>query len=123
MTENFAIYEKLQTLSATASELHDDGWRAKDRDRLITECDLTAEDADAICEILKDIREKAHNLYQMAMEESIRDAGSLYDGGWRAEDRDQLMSEYDLTSDEADALCEALKDMEEESNASSEDDE
>lgn len=33
------------------------------------------------------------------------------------------MSEYDLTSDEADALCEALKDMEEESNASSEDDE
>lgn len=74
MTENFAIYEKLQTLSATASELYDDGWRAKDRDRLITECDLTAEDADAICEILKDIREKA-------LEESIRDAGSLYDGG------------------------------------------
>ena len=49
-------------------------------------------------------------------------AAALYDGGWRAEDHDQLMSEYDLTSDEADALCEALQDIEE-ANASSEDDE
>lgn len=49
-------------------------------------------------------------------------AAALYDGGWRAEDHDQLMIEYDLTSDEADAICEALKDIEE-ANASSEDDE
>lgn len=49
-------------------------------------------------------------------------AAALYDDGWRAEDHDQLMSEYDLTSDEADALCEALQDIEE-ANASSEDDE
>lgn len=35
-------------------------------------------------------------------------AAALYDGGWRAEDRDQLISEYDLTEDEADQLCEAL---------------
>ena len=49
-------------------------------------------------------------------------AAALYDGGWRAEDRAQLITEYDLTSDEADALCEALQDIEE-ANASPEDDE
>ena len=31
-------------------------------------------------------------------------AASLYDGGWRAEDRDQLISEYDLTAEEADEM-------------------
>lgn len=50
-------------------------------------------------------------------------AAALYDGGWRAEDRDRLITEYDLTAEDADAICEALKDMEEEANASSEDDE
>lgn len=49
-------------------------------------------------------------------------AAALYDGGWRAEDRDQLITEYDLTLEDADALCEALQDIEE-ANASSEDDE
>ena len=37
---------------------------------------------------------------------------SLYDGGWRAEDRDQLVSEYNLTAEEAYEICEALKEME-----------
>lgn len=49
-------------------------------------------------------------------------AAALYDGGWRAEDRDQLITEYDLTLEDAEAICEALKDIEE-ANASSEDDE
>ena len=35
-------------------------------------------------------------------------AASLYDGGWRAEDRDQLISEYGLTADEADDICKEL---------------
>ena len=35
-------------------------------------------------------------------------AASLYDGGWRAEDRDQLISEYDLTAEEADDICKEL---------------
>lgn len=47
-------------------------------------------------------------------------AAALYDGGWRAEDRDQLIAEYDLTADDADAICELLKDIEE-ANDSSED--
>ena len=38
---------------------------------------------------------------------------SLYDGGWRAEDYDQLMSEYDFTPDEADAVCAGLAEMDE----------
>ena len=47
-------------------------------------------------------------------------AAALYDGGWRAEDRDQLITEYDLTLEDAEAICEALKDIEE-ANDSSED--
>lgn len=35
-------------------------------------------------------------------------AAALYDGGWRAADREQLMTEYDLTADEADAICAKL---------------
>ena len=48
-------------------------------------------------------------------------AAALYDGGWRAEDRDQLITEYDLTLEDAEAICEALKGIEE-ANDSSEDD-
>lgn len=36
----------------------------------------------------------------------------LYDGGWRAEDRDQLISEYDLTEEEANGLVEELAEIE-----------
>lgn len=35
-------------------------------------------------------------------------AASLFDGGWRAEDREQLISEYALTESEADEICELL---------------
>ena len=36
-------------------------------------------------------------------------AAFLYDGGWRAEDKGELMQEYELTAEEADRLCEELK--------------
>lgn len=35
-------------------------------------------------------------------------AASLYDGGWRTEDRDQMIDEYGLTADEADDICKEL---------------
>lgn len=35
-------------------------------------------------------------------------AAALYDGGWRAEDRNELVSEYNLTAEEADEICEML---------------
>jgi hypothetical protein len=35
-------------------------------------------------------------------------AAALYDGGWRAEVRDELVSEYNLTAKEADEICEML---------------
>lgn len=41
-------------------------------------------------------------------------AAALYDGGWRAEDRDWLIDEYDLTEEEADTICEYLNRYEEE---------
>lgn len=39
-------------------------------------------------------------------------ASSLYDGGWRAADRDQLIAEYDLIPADADAICFELEEME-----------
>lgn len=33
---------------------------------------------------------------------------ALYDGGWRAEDRDQMAEEYDMTPDEADKIAALL---------------
>lgn len=35
-------------------------------------------------------------------------AAALYDGGWRADDRDELITEYQLTEEEADELCKIL---------------
>lgn len=32
-------------------------------------------------------------------------AAALYDGGWRAEDKEQLIKEYDLTEEEAERIC------------------
>ena len=32
---------------------------------------------------------------------------------WRAEDRDELVAEYDLSEEEADAICEDLRRMDE----------
>ena len=40
-------------------------------------------------------------------------AAALYDGGWRAEDKEQLMAEYDLSEAEATEICEWLKEYEE----------
>lgn len=39
-------------------------------------------------------------------------AANLYDGGWRAEDHDQLVSEYNLTAEEAEEICKLLEEME-----------
>lgn len=49
-----------------------------------------------------------------AREMAEESAGSLYDGGWRASDRDELAREYKLTPMELDALVKALKDIENE---------
>ena len=39
-------------------------------------------------------------------------AAALYDGGWRSDDREELIEEYQLSGDEADAICEKLKEYE-----------
>lgn len=36
-------------------------------------------------------------------------AAALYDGGWRASDRDELIAEYDLTDSESLVLCKELE--------------
>ncbi len=39
-------------------------------------------------------------------------AAALYDGGWRAEDKSELVEEYGLTEDEANEICEILAEFE-----------
>lgn len=39
-------------------------------------------------------------------------AAALYDGGWRSSDFEQLRTEYDLTEEEAQALCDELASIE-----------
>ncbi len=39
-------------------------------------------------------------------------ASSLYSGGWRAADHDQLIAEYGLAEEEANEICEALAEIE-----------
>ena len=46
------------------------------------------------------------------MKDTQHSAAALYDGGWTSADSDQLMQEYALTQDEADALCTELKRIE-----------
>ncbi len=41
-------------------------------------------------------------------------AAALYDGGWRAEDFDELAKEYNLTPEEAGEICSKLKAFEDE---------
>lgn len=35
-------------------------------------------------------------------------AAALYDGGWRSTDKAELIAEYELTEDEAEAICKQL---------------
>lgn len=41
-------------------------------------------------------------------------AAALYDGGWRASDREELIGTYELTPEEADAIVADLREIEEE---------
>ena len=36
-------------------------------------------------------------------------AAALFDGGWRAKDREDLITEYNLTAERAAAICEQLE--------------
>lgn len=39
-------------------------------------------------------------------------AAALYDGLWRSTDRNELMAEYNLDPDDADAICDELNKIE-----------
>lgn len=54
-----------------------------------------------------------HNKGGRTMTDYITSAAALYDGGWRAEDKEQLIQEYGLTEEEANRLTERLADLEE----------
>lgn len=47
----------------------------------------------------------------MTINDFEHSAAALFDGGWRATDRDQLQEEYDLTDEEADTLADLLGTM------------
>lgn len=46
------------------------------------------------------------------MELRYTTAPALYDGGWRAEDRDEMKHEYDFSDKELDIICEELEKIE-----------
>lgn len=39
-------------------------------------------------------------------------AASLYEGGWRAEDKEALMQEYEMSEENAEIICEQLREYE-----------
>lgn len=47
------------------------------------------------------------------MKEIKSSAIALYSGGWGAEDKDELISEYSLTEEEVNEVCNYLADLEE----------
>lgn len=47
---------------------------------------------------------RSENLYEVA--------SNLFDGGWRSSDYNLLITEYDLSEDEAEAICEILESFE-----------
>ena len=52
-----------------------------------------------------------------------KDAANLYDGGWRKEDREELLAEYEnLTPETADDICEYLEKFEAKENPEMKDD-
>lgn len=53
------------------------------------------------------------------MQKIMDSAVALYDGGWRSSDRDQLISEYGFTPDQADEIAAALAEIEDENRLSS----
>ena len=52
------------------------------------------------------------DMYVDSITDARADAEALYDGGWRAEDREQLMEAFNLTDDEVDDICIELEDIE-----------
>lgn len=44
-------------------------------------------------------------------------AAALYDGGWKTEDREQLIEEYELSEGEADKICKLLEEYEKENKS------
>jgi ribosome biogenesis protein Tsr3 len=50
------------------------------------------------------------NLYDVSTIESM--AAALYDGGWRAADKELLFMEFDFTDEELNLICDKLKEYE-----------
>ena len=48
-------------------------------------------------------------LYDLYTDEETTEAAALYDGGWRKEDADELVAEYEMDPEHAERLCEIMK--------------
>lgn len=49
---------------------------------------------------------------EKTMKDLISSAIALYDGGWRAIDKELFKKEYEMTEDEATEICEILAEIE-----------
>lgn len=68
-------------------------------------------DIDDLMEQIEIVDEVGRSMSENAISAA---AANLYDGGWRSCDRDQLISNYDITGADADAICKVLGLIEEE---------
>jgi hypothetical protein len=60
----------------------------------------------------KEHRAKPKTKRRITMKDFETSAAALYDGGWRATDKEELIEEYDLTEEEASKICELLEEYE-----------
>lgn len=118
-TEVVTEYGKLVLKGYNGSLLYADRYEYDESDE--PELVYVREDRLTKSELAQDMKEVDglnHNLIwdepEEAEEEVVRleditsSASALYDGGWRFYDRDNLIKEYNLHPDDADAICEKL---------------
>ena len=55
-----------------------------------------------------------HYIKEMKIMDYSTSAAFLYSGGWRAKDKEQLISEYNLADEEVEELTKELADLEKE---------
>ncbi len=107
------------SITELAEEMYENGWQFDDinttweiklRDLKAQTSDLSDEEITELCERLSELEEQA-----LSKKDSnwLRDvSGTLYDGGWRSCDKDELKEEYGFSNKGLEHLCECLAERE-----------
>lgn len=103
------VIEDEEKIEAIARTRYSFGWRRADACEAYV---LELKELDGLSN--EEIELFLKKLGQVEFNENFdAEAASLYDGGWRPEDRDRIIIEYELTPEQADRLCEKFKEFDE----------